>query len=54
MTAIGTTGLGQSSLEWLDKKIPALNGGSPKNCLKTEEGLSKLKECLEKRSEWCM
>ena len=38
--------IGENSLEWLNKKIPALNNLTPLECLKTEKTTNRLKVCL--------
>jgi len=35
-----------NALKWLVGGVPALDGLSPKECIKTENGLKRLKECL--------
>jgi len=36
----------EHSLEWINKKIPALSNLTPLECLKTEETTNRLKVCL--------
>lgn len=38
--------LGDRALEWLDSIVPALDGLSPRECLKTKKLRRRLKECL--------
>lgn len=38
--------LGVQSVPWLEKLVPALDGTSPRQCLKSETGIKRLKECL--------
>lgn len=38
--------IGESSLEWINKNIPALDNLTPLECLKTEKTTNRLKECL--------
>lgn len=38
--------IGENSLEWINKKIPALNNLTPLECLKKEETTNRLKVCL--------
>jgi hypothetical protein len=38
--------LSAHALTWLEDKVPALDGLTPKECMKTENGLKRLKECL--------
>jgi len=38
--------LGDESLDWIGRKIPALDNLSPKDCLNTPEGIKRLKEGL--------
>ncbi|PKV51538.1 uncharacterized protein DUF2384 [Aquimarina sp. MAR_2010_214] len=38
--------IGENSLEWINKKIPALDNLTPLECLKTEKTTNRLKECL--------
>lgn len=38
--------LGEDSLEWVDRQIPALGDCSPRNCLESERGLLRLKSAL--------
>lgn len=34
------------SLEWLERNVPALDGATPLDCLRTAAGARRLKECL--------
>jgi hypothetical protein len=36
----------EDCLEFMESKVPALNGISPKECLKTDWGIKRLRECL--------
>ena len=38
--------LGDGGLDWIDRKIPALDNLSPKDCLNTSNGIKRLKEGL--------
>lgn len=38
--------LGDRGLDWIDRKIPALDNLSPKECLNTSDGIKRLKEGL--------
>ena len=38
--------IGSSALQWVDRKIPALNNGKPVNFVKSEEKIIKLKILL--------
>jgi hypothetical protein len=38
--------LGEGALEWLDSVVPALEGFTPRQCLKSEKLRRRLKECL--------
>lgn len=37
---------GEKSLDWINKKIPALDNLTPMECLKTEKTTDRLKVCL--------
>lgn len=34
------------AIDWLARPIPALEGATPLNALKTEQGIRRVKECL--------
>lgn len=34
------------SMNWLENKVPALDELTPKECMKTENGIKRLKTCL--------
>ncbi|MBF8149628.1 hypothetical protein ITJ86_06940 [Winogradskyella sp. F6397] len=38
--------IGETSLDWLDKNIPALDNLTPMECLKSERLINRLKVCL--------
>jgi hypothetical protein len=38
--------VGDEALKWLDRRVPALSGAKPRNCLLTLERQRRLKECL--------
>ncbi|WP_343565690.1 hypothetical protein [Sphingobacterium sp.] len=38
--------LREGGLDWIDRKIPALDNLSPKECLNTSDGIKRLKEGL--------
>jgi len=38
--------IGETSIDWLNKKVPALDNLTPLECLKTEKTTNRLKECL--------
>ena len=38
--------IGETSLNWLDKNIPALDNLTPLECLKSEKLINRLKVCL--------
>jgi hypothetical protein len=38
--------IGETSLNWLDKNIPALDNLTPLECLKSEKIINRLKVCL--------
>jgi hypothetical protein len=38
--------VGDDALKWLDRRIPALRGAKPRNCLHDPERLQRLKICL--------
>jgi hypothetical protein len=38
--------LGDGAFEWLESAVPALDGLTPNECLKTEKLRNRLKECL--------
>ena len=42
--------VGVESIEWIDKKIPALDNLSPKECLSDKQLKNRLKECLMRMS----
>jgi hypothetical protein len=37
---------GEWSLAWMDERVPALGGTSPRKCLTSSKGLARLKEAL--------
>jgi hypothetical protein len=37
---------GERSLEWMDERVPALGGSSPRKCLTSSKRLARLKEAL--------
>ena len=38
--------LGGHALKWLETEVPALDGLTPKECMKTEKVIKRLKVCL--------
>jgi hypothetical protein len=38
--------LAKEALRWLDRRVPALSGAKPRNCLKDSRRRRRLKECL--------
>jgi hypothetical protein len=42
----------ETALEWIERKIPALNNGKPVNFVKTKEQKEKLKTVLMRMTEW--
>jgi hypothetical protein len=38
--------LADYALKWLDRRVPALSGAKPRNCLKDARKRRRLKECL--------
>jgi hypothetical protein len=38
--------LGKDALKWLDRRVPALGGAKPRNCLRASQTQKRLKECL--------
>lgn len=45
--------LGEVALEWIERKIPALNNGKPVSFVKNKEQAEELKTMLMRMTEWC-
>ena len=41
-----------NSIEWLDTNVPALEGLTPKQCLESNRGILRLRECLMRHHRW--
>ena len=45
--------VGETAIDWIDRKIPALNNGKPINFVKDSKKLEKLKSILMEMTCWC-
>ena len=45
--------VGETAIDWIERKIPALNNGKPINFVKDSKKLEKLKSILMEMTCWC-